>query len=103
LLNTAPETGGVFTLGQNYPNPCRDATTVPFTLHSPADVRLELFDQTGRRAASLERLHLAPGEHLIPLSLRALGLPVANYAYQLTVVSARGTYHQVKRLTAGRG
>lgn len=102
LLKAAPETGGQFTLGQNYPNPCVGATTVPFTLAASADVVLDLFDLMGRRVAILKRTDLPAGEHTLPLNFAALGLPVADYAYQLTVTTARGTYHQCKRLTTAR-
>lgn len=102
LLNAAPETGGQFTLGQNYPNPCAGTASVPFGLVTAADVALDLYDLTGRRVAILKRPNLAAGEHTIGLDFAALGLPVADYAYQLTVTTARGTYHQCKRLTAVR-
>jgi len=43
----------LFVLGQNYPNPARTSTTVPFSLENPADVSLALYDLAGRRVATL--------------------------------------------------
>lgn len=35
-------------LGQNYPNPVRDRTFIPFHLNNPADVQIKLYSITGR-------------------------------------------------------
>lgn len=96
----ARETGGQFTLGQNYPNPYRDETAVPFTLTNPADVRLDLFDPMGRKVAGILRQGLEPGAHRINLNLFGLGLPAGDYSYQLQVTSRYGIYRQRMVMTA---
>jgi hypothetical protein len=94
------ETGGQFVLGQNYPNPYVGETTVPFTLTSGGDVRLDLFDLAGRKVTGIVRKNQSAGEHTIKLNLDGLGLPPGNYLYQLQVTNARGVYRQSKLMTA---
>lgn len=88
-------------LGQNYPNPYANETTVPFTLTYPADVRLILLDPLGRRVVAIIRKGLGPGEHCIALNLRGLGLAAGNYVYQLQVAGSHGLCRQSKTMTAG--
>lgn len=45
------------------PNPCGDRAGVSFRLAEDAAVKIELFDLSGRRVASLPDERLAPGEH----------------------------------------
>lgn len=94
------ETGGQFVLGQNYPNPCADATTVPFTLSNGSDVRLDLFDAAGRKVIGVLRREMSPGAHTIVLNLSGLGLRAGEYNYQLQVANSRGVYRQSKPMTA---
>lgn len=60
-----PETGGQFKLGQNFPNPYVDGTSVPFTLKNPSDVTIELFDAMGKKVAIIPAKALGSGEHAI--------------------------------------
>ncbi len=100
LANLEPETGGQFTLGQNYPNPYKAETNVPFVLTNPADVLLELWDLTGKKIARLDQGHLPSGEHSIALNMKTLGVPSGTYAYQLQVSNENGTFRQAKVMTA---
>lgn len=89
-------------LGQNYPNPYAASTTVPITLMQPSDVQLDLWDVQGRKVASLHRTGLPAGEHRIELDMVAMGLQDANYAYQVQVTHAGGTWRTAKLMTAQR-
>nr|WP_230688417.1 T9SS type A sorting domain-containing protein [Hymenobacter jeongseonensis] len=95
------ETGGQFTLGQNYPNPYIGETTVPFTLTHGGDVRLDLFDVAGRKMAGISRKGMTAGAQTISLNLSGLGLPSGDYLYQLQVTNSHGVYRQSKMMTAG--
>ena len=95
------ENGGQFALGQNYPNPYVDQTTIPFTLAHGGDVRLDLFDSLGRKMAGIARKGLSAGDQTIPLNLTGLGLPPGEYDYQLQVSNLHGVYWQSKTMTAG--
>jgi aminopeptidase N len=84
-----------FRLDQNYPNPCSASsggTIIPFALHSPAFVRLDVFDALGRRAATLVRGMYETGFHNIPFP--ASGVPPGVYMIQLLV----GSRSDVRRI-----
>lgn len=97
-----PETGGQFKLGQNYPNPYAGETQVPFQLNNRAAVQIDLFNLEGQKVATLDQGELVPGEHAVPVQLKTLGLPLANYIYQLQVSNELGVFRQCKMMTAGR-
>ena len=53
------------TLGGNFPNPFRLATTIPVTLSSAGHVRLTVYDMLGRVQATLVDGRLRAGEHQV--------------------------------------
>ena len=95
-----PETGGQFSLGQNYPNPYAAETSVPFVLHNPAEVSLEIWDLTGKKMTSLDQGRLPSGKHNIVLNMQKLGLPNGTFAYQLQVNNENGSFRQSKAMSA---
>ena len=100
LMNYEGETGGQFKLKQNYPNPYSDETTIPFQLINTSDVKLELWDLSGKRVAGIIKENMAAGEQEIKVNLRSLGLAKASYIYQLEVKNSNGTFRQCKMMTA---
>jgi|ERR1043165_4941887 protocatechuate 3,4-dioxygenase beta subunit len=100
LAALEPETGGQFKLGQNFPNPYSDETTIPFTLTNPSDVKIELFDLSARKVAEVSKNNLAAGEQKIKLNLHNLKLAKASYIYQLEVKNSNGVFRQSKMMTA---
>ncbi len=94
------ETGGQFTMGQNYPNPYTDETTVPFVLANAADVQLTIYDPLSRKVASVVRKGMSAGEHRITLNFRGLDLPSGDYIYQLQVSNRHGVYRLRRTMTA---
>ncbi|HSG28097.1 MAG TPA: T9SS type A sorting domain-containing protein, partial [Candidatus Krumholzibacterium sp.] len=54
-----------FTLHQNTPNPFNPTTTIRYYVPAVCDVRLEIFDVTGRRITVLEDKVAEKGEHQI--------------------------------------
>ena len=48
-----------------YPNPFGASTGLSFTLSHGGDIRVDLFDITGRRVRSIERTGATPGEHVL--------------------------------------
>lgn len=50
-------------LGPVHPNPFNPRATISFSLATPGDVHLSVFDVRGRQVASLAREHLEAGEH----------------------------------------
>jgi hypothetical protein len=93
------ETGGQFKLGQNFPNPYQDLTTVPFTLTNAAEVQIDLWDVTGKKVATIPCGTLDAGNHAIPVNIKGLGITHQNYVYQLQTINSYGTYRQCKMMT----
>lgn len=54
-----------FTLDQNYPNPFNPSTNISFSLSTPSDVRLEIFDLLGRHVTTLLNANLGSGPHTV--------------------------------------
>ncbi len=102
LLNYEGETGGHFGLGQNFPNPHRGYTTIPFSLSTPAQVQVDMFDLSARKVATLDQGALGTGDHRVYVDFAALGLPSGSYIYQLSTTTEAGTFRQCKMMTAAR-
>ncbi|MBO2010037.1 T9SS type A sorting domain-containing protein [Hymenobacter negativus] len=92
-------TGGQFILGQNYPNPYKGETNVPFTLANSADVRLNILDLMGRKVAGVVRKGCSAGAQSIRLNLTGIGLPPGDYVYELQVTTRQGVYRQSMLMT----
>ena len=73
------------TLGQNYPNPFSEQTSIAFSLEEPGITTLHLYDMQGRLVETLisERTRGA-GSHSFQLD--AGTLPSGTYIYELSVV-----------------
>ena len=54
-----------FQLGDNYPNPFNPGTHIPFTLHSPAEVKITIFDINGRIIKELNNGTYQTGNHSV--------------------------------------
>lgn len=102
LQSLEPETGGQFKLGQNFPNPVVDSTTIPFNLVSVSDVQLDLFDLMGRKVATIMEHNLDAGSQTIEVNFKALGIGAGSYVYQLQVSNSVGTFRQCKMMTANK-
>lgn len=88
-----------FVLGQNFPNPYTDVTSVPVTLHRPSEVTLELWDLMGKKVATIAEKALGAGDHIFDIELASLGLSAANYIYQLQVQNVSGNFGDCKMMT----
>ena len=95
-----PETGGEFKLGQNFPNPFVGGTTIPFKLKNTSDVMIELFENSGKKAATIITKNMAAGDQSIKVDLAALGIASSNFVYQITVENGNGVFRQCKVMTA---
>lgn len=83
------------------PNPARGASALQFTLPAAGNVRLDVFDLSGRRMATLEDGPLGPGVHVDTWDLRdASGTRVAPGLY-LARLSASGV-NEVRRVIVVR-
>lgn len=91
-----------FNVGQNYPNPFSGSTVIPVSLRQAGELSIDLYDVQGKRVAAVTKSMLPAGEHNIPVDLNALGLPHANYAYQVRFVNDAGNFTTCKLMTAGK-
>lgn len=73
-------------LKQNYPNPVRTTTTIPFELSQPAQVELSIYDVLGRRVKTIENAFLSQGSQRYEVNLS--DLPGGVYVYRLKVGDA---------------
>jgi hypothetical protein len=64
-VNEAPSELKGSRLRQNYPNPFRDETVISYHLNQGADVRVAVYDLSGRLVAELERGSRSPGKHKV--------------------------------------
>ena len=56
-----------FNVWQNYPNPFNRSTTIHFSLPSPANVTMKIYDMLGRDVQTVLRAALEAGQHDIQL------------------------------------
>jgi len=71
-----------YSLEQNFPNPFNPTTTIPFNLPRAQNVKLTLYDLTGRKLLTLFDGKLSSGKHRIHFI--GSNLPSGVYIYQLT-------------------
>jgi hypothetical protein len=71
----------VFSVSQNYPNPCQDKTTLTITLNRPEKIQLQLRDLLGRTVMQKEYSFSAAGTY--SLLLDVTGLKEGVYVYTL--------------------
>jgi hypothetical protein len=74
-----------FVLRQNQPNPFNPTTTIPFDLNESEQVRLEIFDATGRLVRVLADRTYPAGSHEVQFD--ASGLATGVYIFRLTTPS----------------
>lgn len=80
------------TLSQNYPNPFNPTTTISFSLPSSSEVRLSVYDITGREVMVLMNGAMPAGQHTVPFNASGT-LSSGVYLYRL---QAGGEVHTRK-------
>jgi len=71
-----------FTLYQNYPNPFNPTTKIKFFLDKAGEIRLKIYDITGKEVALLRDNYLQAGIHIVEFN--AAELASGTYIYELT-------------------
>jgi len=85
-------------MGQNYPNPFADKTTIPLQLSLASKVSLQIFDLNGRTIGNPISNHFSSGSHSIILEKAALNLSTGYYIYKIKVENADGIFEQNKKM-----
>ena len=86
---TVPEE---FDLGQNFPNPFNQATTINYSIPEAANVELKVYDILGNEVATLVSEEKAPGNYEVSFSAVDFGSGV--YIYSLRA----GSFTQTKKM-----
>ena len=73
------------TLDQNYPNPVREYTHIPYKIHEPSTVTLKIYDIYGKEVAAIveDKFH-APGKYVERFDAVSYKLPRGFYYFSLT-------------------
>jgi len=95
------EPGGVagkFALAQNYPNPFNPETMVSYQVAKSSQVRITVYDLTGRKVISLVNTEQAPGSYSVVWNGRDLhGNAVSSGIYLLRMEA--GVFSRVRKMT----
>jgi hypothetical protein len=93
IKNVSAEIPSSFSLGQNYPNPFNNTSNLKFEIANLNDVKVLVYDITGRLIQTLVNEELQPGSYEVTFD--GTGLNSGVYFYQLTAGSYRETRKMV--------
>jgi len=80
-------------IGRNYPNPFNPVTTIPFSLSKPGNVRLSVWDVSGKLIIVLEDKYLSAGNHTVQWNGTNLyGNQVSSGVYILKLSTGKKDY-----------
>ena len=80
------------TLGQNVPNPFNPTTEIRYTLGSPGEAMLRIYDSQGRLVRTLVEAHKESGEHVVAWDGRSdVGHALASGVYYYELTTDRGS------------
>ena len=89
----------VFSLGQNFPNPAKSFTQIPFELKQSGEVVWSLWSADGKCVYRKDLGTIGAGNYLWDVDFSAMGLPSSSYIYHVEVTTSTGRFTDVKRLT----
>ncbi|MEW7290363.1 T9SS type A sorting domain-containing protein [Aquimarina sp. 2304DJ70-9] len=82
----------------NYPNPFSTTTTIKYTLSEISNVKILIYDQSGKTIETISNLSVTIGEHEIEIDATALQLKPGVYFYKITT----GKHKAVKSFVVNR-
>jgi protocatechuate 3,4-dioxygenase beta subunit len=89
-----------FSLGQNYPNPYVLQTIIPFTLKKNSQVKIVIWDLTGRNLGTILDSTMNAGAHEVIFNPTSLRIPTGNYIYQFETKNEDGVFKDAKMMTS---
>jgi len=92
ITSTDSFIGDRFALGECFPNPAKDKTSLSFKLNSTYQVNVDLINDQGKVVKPLVDGVYEPGEHKVDIELT--GLSAGHYIYQFKT----GFYKEAKKL-----
>ncbi len=99
--NIEKENAKNFKLEQNFPNPFTNKTTIPYYLNHNSDVKIDLFNLEGQKIHEAVFTQQTQGNHQYLVDFDSIGIPAANYIYQLEIKNENGLYRDCKMMTKG--
>ena len=89
----AAELPGKIILHQNYPNPFNPATLIGYELPEAGEIRLEVYDITGKRVAVLFEGYRSPGNYSVPFDAGELasGIYICRLAAKDQILALKMT------------
>jgi hypothetical protein len=92
VQNIGTEVPSAFSLGQNYPNPFNPISNIKYKISKSSDVRITVFDVTGKEVEVLVDEKQLPGEYLVTFDGSMLTSGV--YFYKLVA----GDFSETKKM-----
>ncbi|MBK8983718.1 MAG: T9SS type A sorting domain-containing protein [Ignavibacteria bacterium] len=86
-----------FKISQNYPNPFNPTTKIDFALPSDGNVRISLYDMTGREVAVMLNESRSAGYYTV--NFNASDLSTGSYFYRVTAESGGQSFVLTKKMT----
>ncbi|MBK8983717.1 MAG: T9SS type A sorting domain-containing protein [Ignavibacteria bacterium] len=86
-----------FKISQNYPNPFNPTTKIDFALPSDGNVRISLYDMTGREVAVMLNESRPAGYYTV--NFNASDLSTGSYFYRVTAESGGQSFVLTKKMT----
>ncbi len=91
-ITPGSETPLVFSLSQNYPNPFNPTTNIKFSIPAAGEVRLAVYDITGKEVTALINSYLNAGAYTVDFNASHLSSGV--YFYKITA----GSFTETKKM-----
>jgi protocatechuate 3,4-dioxygenase beta subunit len=85
-------------IGQNFPNPVIDSTTIPILLNADAKVKIELYDLTGRLISTPIDGNYSSGLNNVIIDKNKAKLSSGYYIYKVHIETERGIYTENKKM-----
>ncbi len=86
-----------FLLSRNYPNPFNPETRISFSIPEEGDVKLQVFDMTGKSVSVLTEGRFLPGEYF--LNFNGNNLSSGTYFYKLDYNFKNGNVSKINKMT----
>jgi protocatechuate 3,4-dioxygenase beta subunit len=83
-------------VGQNYPNPVIESTTVPLNLEYDSQVNIAVYDMTGRKIYTAYNGQMASGENTVTINRN--GLSSGYYIYKVSIDNQNGRFEESKKM-----
>jgi protocatechuate 3,4-dioxygenase beta subunit len=85
-------------IGQNFPNPVIDKTTIPILLNENAKIKIDFFDLTGRLVSTPIENNYSSGLNNIIIDKNRANLSSGYYIYKVYIETANNIYTENKKM-----